>query len=111
MWGKNKRMRAEANKQFEIDMKSFIDTGLKRESILDVKVNKDIRHKARGLKEAAKDNDKELYIIECINVNICPVCGEDTKEVSCPRKPGCWDILIKCTKCTWQLILADLSTE
>ena len=111
MWGENKkRIKAEMDKQFEVDMKAFTATGLKRESILDIKINRDIREKALELKiEANQARDTEIYIINCINVDICPVCGEDIEEVSCPRKPGCWDTLKICTQCTWQLVLADLS--
>lgn len=118
LWGlrkdNKKRIKAESEsrKQFEIDLKAFNATGLERKSVLDIKINEDIREKAEVLKkEAARSNDTQLYIIECINVDICPVCGEAVEEVSCPRKPGCRDILVKCTKCTWQLILADLSYD
>ena len=111
MWRRNKRIKAELKEQFEADLKVFNATGLKRESVFDVEINEEIREKAEALRQAKRPRDKELYILECINVNICPVCGEDIKEVSCPRRPGCWDILEKCTKCTWQLMLADLSTE
>jgi len=110
MW-RNKRIKAELKERFEADLKVFNATGLKRESVFDIEINEEIREKARALKEIDRSYAKELYIIECINANICPVCGEDIEEVSCPRRPGCWDILEKCTKCTWQLILADLSTE
>ena len=110
MW--DKRLKAKINKQFEVDMRAFIASGLKRESVFDIEINKDIKKKAELLrKEANKARDVELYIIECINVDICPACGESTEEVSCPRKPGSWDTLKKCTKCAWQLILADLSID
>ena len=69
------------------------------------------RKKAKALNRARWDHGRELYIVECINEDICPVCGEDIEEISCPKRPGCWDILKKCTKCTWQLILADLSYD
>lgn len=108
MWG-NKR-RAKMKEQFEIDLKAFNATGLKRESIFDIEINEDIKEKVEKLKrESNRALDRELYIIDCVNVNICPVCGEDIREVRCPKKPGHWDILEKCTKCTWQLILADIS--
>jgi len=108
----SRRLGTQSIKQFETDLEVFNATGLKRISVLDIEINEDIRKKAKVLKkEANQSRDTQLYIIECMNANICPVCGENIEEVRCPRKPGCWDILKKCTECTWQLILADLSYD
>jgi len=109
-WTKKKNKSIE---QFGIDSIAFNATGLKKESILDVKINENIKEKVKILKaeeeaERKSQHDKNLYILDCVNVNICPVCGEELKEILCPESPGCWEILEICTKCNWQLVLSDL---
>ena len=112
MWrNKRKAVMKELKEQFEIDLKAFNATGLERKSTLDIEINEDIRKKAKALKRARWGHGKELYTVECINEDICPACGENIEEVSCPKRPGCWAIMKKCTKCTWQLMLEDLSID